>query len=56
MNEPRSHDTTASDVKASYYRLHKQVRDSAHARWLSKNREKWNAYMREYRRRKHGMG
>lgn len=38
--------------KPTYYKLHKAKCDSAHKKWLAKNREKWNAYMRE--RRAHG--
>lgn len=56
QSEPRSYDTTSTEKKASYYCLHKAARDASHARWISKNRERWNAYMREYRRKKHGLG
>ena len=42
------------EYRKSYYQLHKnelsykEARKEATKRWVEKNREKWNAYQREY--------
>ena len=54
MNEPRIEHSTQPSNSATvetYYSKHKAARDLAHNRWIAKNREKWNAYRREWRRK-----
>lgn len=36
----------------AYYEANKEERLDAHRRWIDANRERWNAYQREYRARK----
>ena len=41
-----------SAQRSKYYQEHKEEIDERNKAWLEKNRDKWNAYMREYRKRK----
>lgn len=38
--------------QAAYYEANKEKIAAKQAAWFQKNREKWNAYQREYRKRK----
>lgn len=38
-----------TEYQSKYYREHKAERDAYHSAWVERNREKINAYNREYR-------
>lgn len=41
-----------AERNAAYYEANKDKIAERNAAWMRKNREKWNAYQREYRRKK----
>lgn len=45
------HKKELSEKKAEQYKRNPEKYKAAHARWMQENREKWNAYMRERRRK-----
>lgn len=45
------HKKELSEKKAEYYKRNPEKYKASHARWMQENREKWNAYMRERRRK-----
>ena len=38
-----------TEYQSRYYKEHKEQRDAYHAEWVDRNRDKINAYNREYR-------
>ena len=46
------HKKEISERRKKLYREHKEEIDERNKRWLNANREHWNAYLREYRRKK----
>jgi hypothetical protein len=41
------------DYFKDYYREHKEILDARSKEWKLKNREKWNEYQKEYKRKKY---
>ena len=46
------HKEEISAHRKAFYQEHKAEINERNKRWLNANRDKWNAYMREYRKRK----
>ena len=47
-----SHKEEISEKRKKRYKEHKEIVDATNRKWLDKNRDRWNTYMRDYRAKK----
>ena len=48
----KEHKEQISERRKKFYQEHKEEISKRNKRWIEANRDKWNAYQREYYRRK----